>query len=197
MDEVQSLQERNLMKIESKTEVKSKEAEYTRSDNLLPVSPDQIDLVIIDKDNITKTSPAELKNSGSSTAPLDFEEAVNTTEQEVPPMLALHPTKSTSPEPSISNTSVEKPSVLTQMIRTQLHDNDQDAMAPTLGMRNIVGQANHMGSVKPGGQLYDIDSLNEIKKASDLASKKVEITSQIFEMLVNEIKDMNLNFLKT
>ena len=89
MDDVQGLQERNSLKIESKTEVKSKEVDYTSSDNMLPVSPDQIDLVIIDKDNITKTSPAELKISGSSTAPLDFEEAVNTTEQEVPPMLSL------------------------------------------------------------------------------------------------------------
>ena len=39
------------------------------------------------------------------------------------------------------------------------------------------------------GKHFDIDSLNEIKKASELASKKVEITNHIFEMLVNEIKD--------
>ena len=38
-------------------------------------------------------------------------------------------------------------------------------------------------------RLFDIDSLNAIKKANDLASKKVEITNHIFEMLVKEIND--------
>ena len=38
-------------------------------------------------------------------------------------------------------------------------------------------------------RLIDIDSLNEIKKANDLASKKVEMTNFVFEMLVNEVKD--------
>ena len=38
-------------------------------------------------------------------------------------------------------------------------------------------------------RLFDIDSLNAIKKANDLASKKVEITNQIFDMLVKEISD--------
>jgi len=42
---------------------------------------------------------------------------------------------------------------------------------------------------KSGQQLFDIDSLNEIKKANDLASKKVEITNQVFDMLVNEIRN--------
>lgn len=37
--------------------------------------------------------------------------------------------------------------------------------------------------------MYDIDSLNEIKKAYDLSTKKVEITNHIFEMLVNEVKE--------
>jgi hypothetical protein len=37
-------------------------------------------------------------------------------------------------------------------------------------------------------KLYDIDSLNEIKRSSELASKKVEITNQVFDMLVKEIK---------
>ena len=39
------------------------------------------------------------------------------------------------------------------------------------------------------GKIFDIDSLNEIKKANDLASKKVEITNHIFELLVGEIKN--------
>ena len=39
------------------------------------------------------------------------------------------------------------------------------------------------------GRMIDIDSLNEIKKANDLASKKVEMTNYVFEMLVNEVKD--------
>ena len=39
------------------------------------------------------------------------------------------------------------------------------------------------------GKLFDIDSLNEINKANDLASKKIEITNFIFEALVGEIKD--------
>ena len=45
------------------------------------------------------------------------------------------------------------------------------------------------GSNAKPSQIFDIDSLNEIKKANDLASKKVEITNQLFEMLVNEVKD--------
>ena len=35
----------------------------------------------------------------------------------------------------------------------------------------------------------DIDSLNEIKRASDLASKKLEITNHVFEMLLKEIRE--------
>lgn len=46
-----------------------------------------------------------------------------------------------------------------------------------------------MGSSSAAGKLFDIDSLNEINKANDLASKKIEITNFIFEALVSEIKD--------
>ena len=35
----------------------------------------------------------------------------------------------------------------------------------------------------------DIDSLNEIKRANDLASKKLEITNHVFEMLLKEVRD--------
>ena len=48
--------------------------------------------------------------------------------------------------------------------------------------------ADGVGSAK-NNRLFDIDSLNAIKKANDLASKKVEITNQIFDMLVKEISD--------
>lgn len=44
-------------------------------------------------------------------------------------------------------------------------------------------------SIAGSKQLYDIDSLNDIKKASDLASKKVEITNHIFEMLVSDVRE--------
>lgn len=47
------------------------------------------------------------------------------------------------------------------------------------------------GALSPATKhrLYDVDTLNAIKKANDLASKKVEITNHIFEMLVKEISD--------
>ena len=36
--------------------------------------------------------------------------------------------------------------------------------------------------------MFDIDSINEISKANDLAQKKIEITNHILEMLVSEVK---------
>ena len=41
---------------------------------------------------------------------------------------------------------------------------------------------------KPQGKRFDIDSLNEVKRDVALQSKKLEITNQIFDMLLSEIK---------
>ena len=56
----------------------------------------------------------------------------------------------------------------------------QDSTSPQLRTTNSAATSN---------KIYDIDSLQEINKANDLATKKIEITNHIFEMLVLEVKE--------
>ena len=55
----------------------------------------------------------------------------------------------------------------------------------------LSGESSGASAIQPvdkSAKRFDIDSLNEIKKANDLASKKVEMTNYIFDMLLREIK---------
>lgn len=56
-------------------------------------------------------------------------------------------------------------------------------------MYNPIKELAEGAGATKSNRLFDIDSLNAIKKANDLACKKVEITNQIFDMLVKEISD--------
>ena len=116
-------------------------------------------------------------SSFASSEVLDFEEAVNV---EVSP--SSLPTNGGSPTKVLSQQNNKVPALTT---------------APTgiiSAPQSILGKKSPL--IKPSGaevaakgKLFDIDSLNEINKANDLASKKIEITNFIFEALVGEIKD--------
>ena len=106
-------------------------------------------------------SPSDQPRHSIESSALEFEEAVNT-EISVP---------------------ANSPGVKTPVKSALLLDKtptSSETLNPLQAQSSVVGVA------KP---VYDIDSLNEFKKSTDLASKKVEITNQIFEMLVNEIKE--------
>ena len=60
--------------------------------------------------------------------------------------------------------------------------------SPIVDLRPL-NQQKQLQASQNTSNLFDIDSLNAIKKANDLATKKVEITNQVFEMLVHEITD--------
>ena len=80
-NEAPSPHQRYPAKPESQTVVVPHEDDIAGSDNMMPVSPDQIDLLIVEKETKKAVLPPEIKaHSADSTEPLDFEEAVNTTE---------------------------------------------------------------------------------------------------------------------
>ena len=101
---------------------------------------------------------------------LEFEEAVNTEQLSVP----TNSPGTTTPASGLNSRHVTMKQV-------------QISPATTVGSADLTPPVKKL--IPGGGKMYDIDSLNEVKRANDSHTKTFEITNRIFDMLIGEIKD--------